>query len=178
NVVAQALLERAIMIDPSYGKALGLLATSHIFGAHMGWADMTSTVPVAERAALAAVEADRQDAWAHHGLAYTYLFQRRFDDALAGFEFALRLNPNLALTHAFHGVTLCYAGRWQEGDAAARRAMRLSPRDAFSAIYCGVTAYAQFIGRRYDEAIQRARESLRLRSDFVGAHRVLTAAAG
>jgi hypothetical protein len=56
--------------------------------------------------------------------------------------------------------------------------MRLSPRDAFSAIYCGVTAYAQFIGRRYDEAIQLARESLRLRSDFVGAHRVLTAAAG
>ena len=39
NVVAQALLEKAIAIDPNYGQALGLLAASHIFCAHMGWVD-------------------------------------------------------------------------------------------------------------------------------------------
>src|SRR6266404_4480512 len=39
-VVAQALLEKAIHIDPSYGQALGLLAASHVFGAHMGWEEM------------------------------------------------------------------------------------------------------------------------------------------
>ncbi|MGL3106227.1 winged helix-turn-helix domain-containing protein [Bradyrhizobium sp. BR 1432] len=178
NAAAQGLLEMAIAIDPAYGKALGLLATSHIFGAHMGWADMAVTVPVAERAALAAVEADRDDAWAHHGLAYTYLFRRRFEDALAEFELALKLNPNFAMAYAFYGVTLCYAGRWQDGDAAARRALRLSPRDPLAAIYCGVAAYARFIGRDYEGAVQMARESLRQRSDFVGAHRVLTAAAG
>ncbi|MEH2490770.1 winged helix-turn-helix domain-containing protein [Bradyrhizobium sp. AZCC 2230] len=178
NAAAQALLKHAIAIDPAYGKALGLLATSHIFGAHMGWADMAATVPVAERAALAAVEADRDDAWAHHGLAYTYLFRRRFDDALAEFELALQLNPNFAMAHAFYGVTLCYAGRWQDGDAAARRALQLSPRDPLAAIYCGVAGYAQFIGRNYEDAMQMARESMRQRADFVGAHRVLTAAAG
>lgn len=178
NAAAQALLEKAVAIDPAYGKALGLLATSHIFGAHMGWADMAATVPVAERAALAAVEADREDAFAHHGLAYTYLFRRRFDDALAEFELALQLNPNFAMAHAFYGVTLCYAGRWQDGDAAARRALRLSPRDPLSAIYCGVAAYARFVGRDYEGAVQMARESMRQRGDFVGAHRVLTAAAG
>jgi TolB-like protein/cytochrome c-type biogenesis protein CcmH/NrfG len=178
NAAAQELLEKAIAIDPAYGKALGLLATSHIFGAHMGWADMAATVPIAERAALAAVEADREDAFAHHGLAYTYLFRRRFDDALAEFELALQLNPNFAMAHAFYGVTLCYAGRWQDGDAAARRALRLSPRDPLAAIYCGIAAYARFIGRDYGGAVQMARESLRQRGDFVGAHRVLTAAAG
>nr|WP_249210082.1 winged helix-turn-helix domain-containing protein [Bradyrhizobium manausense] len=178
NASAQRLLEQAIAIDPAYGKALGLLATSHIFGAHMGWADMAATVPVADAAALAAVEADRDDAWAHHGLAYTYLFRRRFDDALAEFELALTLNPNFAMAHAFYGVTLCYAGRWQDGDAAARRALQLSPRDPLAAIYCGVASYAQFIGRNYEDAIQMARESMRQRTDFVGAHRVLTAAAG
>ncbi|MEK9283731.1 MULTISPECIES: winged helix-turn-helix domain-containing protein [unclassified Bradyrhizobium] len=178
NEAAQTLLAKASAIDPAYGKALGLLATSHIFGAHMGWADMEATIPVAEHAALAAVAADRDDPWAHHGLAYTYLFRRRFDDALAEFELALQLNPNFAMSYAFYGVTLCYAGRWQEGDAAARRALRLSPRDPFAAIYCGVAAYAQFIGRNYDEAVQMARESLRQRGDFVGAHRVLTASAG
>src|SRR5436190_561042 len=178
NTVAQALLEKSIDIDPHYGKALGLLATSRIFGAHMGWADMASVMPLATREALAAVEADSEDAWAHHGLAYSYLFARRFDDAIAEFELALRLNPNFAFSQAFYAVTLCYAGRYEEGDIAIRRALRLSPRDPLAAIYLGLGAYIQFAARRYDEAIQLARESLRQRCDFVGAHRVLTAAAG
>jgi hypothetical protein len=42
----------------------------------------------------------------------------------------------------------------------------------------GIAAYAQFLGGHYDEAMRLAREALRQRSDFVGAHRVLTAAAG
>jgi TolB-like protein/Tfp pilus assembly protein PilF len=178
NTAAQALLEKAIEIDPHYGKALGLLANSRIFGAHMGWAPMGSVIEQATREALAAVEADSEDAWAHIGLAYSYLFARRFDDAIAEFELALRLNPNFAFSHAFYAVTLCYAGRYDEGDAAIRRALRLSPRDPMGAIYQGVGAYIQFACRRYDEAIKLARESLRQRADFVGAHRVLTAAAG
>jgi tetratricopeptide (TPR) repeat protein len=178
NTVAQALLEKAIDIDPHYGKALGLLANSRIFGAHMGWADMGSVLTQATREALAAVEADSEDAWAHHGLGYSYLFARRFDDAIAEFELALRLNPNFAFSQAFCAVAMCYAGRYEEGDIAIRRALRLSPRDPLAAIYFGLAAYIQFAGRRYDEAIRLARESMRQRSDFVGAHRVLTAAAG
>ena len=42
NVVAQALLEKAISIDPNYGQALGVLATSYTFSAHMGWIDMAA----------------------------------------------------------------------------------------------------------------------------------------
>ena len=178
NMVAQALLEKATAIDPNYGKALGLLADQPYLRRPYGLGRHGEVVPIAERAALAAVEADSEDAWAHHGLGYVYLFARRFDDALAEFELALRLNPNFALAQAFYGVTLCYCGRWEEGDVAARRALRLSPRDPFSAIYFGIAAYAQFIGRNYEEAMRLARESMRQRGDFVGAHRVLTAAAG
>ena len=56
-----------------------------------------------------------------------------------------------------------------------RRAQQLSPRDPFSAVYCGVAAYAQFVGRNYDEAMSLSREGIRQRGDFVGALRVLTA---
>ena len=178
NVVAQALLEKAINIDPNYGQALGVLAASYTFSAHMGWADMATVVPIAERAALAAIRADSEDPWAHHALGSVYLFSRRFDDSLAEFELALRLNPNFSLAQGYYGVTLSYCGRWEEGDLAARRALRLSPRDPYSAIYYGVAAYSQFIGRNYDEAMRLCREAIRQRSDFVGAHRVLTAAAG
>jgi TolB-like protein len=177
NVVAQALLEKATAIDPSYGQALGLLAASHTFSAHMGWADMATVVPIAERAALAAIRADSEDPWAHYALGSVCLFTRRFDDSLAEFEVALRLNPNFSLAQGYYGLTLSYCGRWEEADLAARRALRLSPRDPFSAVYYGIAAYAQFVGRNHEEAMRLSREGIRQRGDFVGAHRVLTAAA-
>lgn len=178
NVVAQALLEKAIAIDPNYGQALGVLATSQTFSAHMGWADMAATIPIAERAAQAAILADSEDPWAHNALGCVYLFTRRFDDSLAEFELALQLNPNFSLAQGYYGLALSYCGHWEEADLAAQRALRLSPRDPFSAIYCGIAAYAQFVGRNYDEAMRFSREAIRQRSDFVGAHRVLTAATG
>jgi tetratricopeptide (TPR) repeat protein len=101
----------------------------------MGWADMASVTPVAERAALVAIRADSEDPWAHYALGSVYLFMQRFEDSLAEFEQALRHNPNFSLAQGYYGLTLAYCGRWQEADEAARRAPRLSPRDPFSAIY-------------------------------------------
>src|SRR5947209_8695457 len=178
NVVAQALLEKATAIDPNYGKALGVLATSHSFGAHMGWEEMATAVPLADRGAMAAIQIDSEDPWAHSALGGAHLSMRRVDDALAEFEVALQLNPNFSLAQGFYALALTYAGRWQEGDAAARRALRLSPRDPFTAIYCAAAGYAQFTGRDYDEAIACSREAIRERGGFVGALRVITAAAG
>ena len=114
NVVAQALLEKAISIDPNYGQAFGLLASSYMFSAHMGWGD-DNTPANAERAALAAIRADSEDPWAHYALGSVYLITRRFDDSLAEYELALRLNPNFALAQGYYGVSLSYSGRWQEG---------------------------------------------------------------
>jgi TolB-like protein/cytochrome c-type biogenesis protein CcmH/NrfG len=177
NLVAQALLEKAISIDPNYGQALGVLATSHTFSAHMGWEDMGASARIAEHAAQAAIQSDSEDPWAHHALGCVYLFARRFDDSLAEFELALRLNPNFSLAQGYYGLALSYCERWREADEAARRAIRLSPRDPFSAVYSGIAAYSQFIGRNYQEAMRLAHEAIRQRGDFVGAHRVLTAAA-
>jgi tetratricopeptide (TPR) repeat protein len=178
NMVAQAMLEKATAIDPNYGQALGVLAAAHTFSAHMGWAEMSKAVPIAERAAIAALRADSEDPWAHYAMGNVYLFTRRFDDSLAEFETALLLNPNFSLAQGYYGLTLCYCGRWQDGDLAARRALRLSPRDPFSALYYGIAAYSQYNGRNYEEAMRLARESVRERNDFVGGHRLLTASAG
>lgn len=177
NLAAQRLLEQAIAIDPDYAQALAVLAVSHTFGAHMGWEDAATATPIAERAALAAVRADREDPWAHLALACAYAYLGRIEDSLAAFELALRLNSNFSLAQGYYGLVLSWAGRWREGAEAARRALRLSPQDPFSAIYSGVAAYAAFVERDYDEAIRLAREGARQRNDFVGAYRVLTAAA-
>jgi tetratricopeptide (TPR) repeat protein len=140
--------------------------------------EMAAAMPVAERAARAAIRADDEDAWAHNALGLGNLFARRFEDSLAEFETALRLNPNFALAQGYYGLALGYCGRWQDADEAARRAIRLSPRDPYAPVYFGIAAYARFLGGDDEEAIRLAQEALRQRSDFVGAHRVLTAAAG
>ena len=177
NFVAQELLERAIAIDPNFGQALGVLASSHVMSAYMGWTDAAAVVPIAERAALAAIRADSDDPWARHALGCVHLISRRFDDALAEQELALSLNPNFALAQSIYGLILSFFGRWEDAYTVVTRALRLSPRDPLSALYNGIAAYAQFVGRNYQEAMRLARASIRLRGDYVGGHRVLCAAA-
>jgi tetratricopeptide (TPR) repeat protein len=177
-VIAQGLLEQAIAIDANYGQALSVLATSHMFGAHLGWADIKTAAPIAERAALGAIQADSEDAWAHTALGSVYFSTRRLDHSLAEFELALQLNPNFSLAQGYYALALSYCGRWQESHDAARRAIRQSPRDPSLAIYYGIAAYAQFVGRNYPEAIALARDAIRQRGDLTGAYRVLTVAAG
>ena len=178
HAIAQDLLKKAIAIEPNYGQALGVLSASYTFGAHMGWVELETIAEDAERTALAAIRADSEDAWAHYALGAFYLITKRFDDSLAEFELALRLNPNFSQAQNYYSAALSFCGRWEEAVEAARRAIRLSPRDPFLALYYGSACFAQFFGRNYEEAIRLARISIRLRSDYAGAHRVLTAAAG
>ena len=132
HAIAQDLLQKAIAIEPNYGQALGVLAASYTFGAHMGWVELETVAPMAERTALAAIRADSEDAWAHHALGAFYLITRRFDDSLAEFELALRLNPNFSQAQNYYAAALGFCGRWEEAVAAAERAIRLSPRDPVS----------------------------------------------
>jgi tetratricopeptide (TPR) repeat protein len=177
NAIAQALLEQAIAVEPGYAQAHAVLAVSHTFGARMGWEGLADAVAVAQRAGVTAVRADGEDPWAHLALAAAHAYSLRLDDALAEFETALRLKPSFPLALASYGLVLAWVGRWQEGSEAARRALRLSPRDPFSAIYGGAAAYAEFVGRNYAESMRLAREATRQRMDFAGGYRVLAAAA-
>ena len=175
NVAAQALLEKAIAIDPNYGQALGVLAASYTFSAYMGWPTWQPPSYRA-RAALRRSGADSEIPGAlcarlrycSRGISMT---RRR---ARAGLE----PHSEFLKAQGYYGLALSYCGRWEEADEAARRALRLSPRDPFSALYYGIASYAQFVGRNYDDAMQLARAAIRLRGDFAGGHRVLTAAAG
>ena len=178
HAIAQTLLEKAVAIDPDYGQALSVLAACHMFGVHLGWAELSRAAPIAERAALAAVRCDREDAWAHAALGSVYFSTRRLDDALSEFEQALALNPNFSLAQGYYALALSYAGRPAHAFEAAQKAIRLSPRDPSLAIYIGIAGYARFTERRYDEAIALAREAIRHRGDLTGAYRVLAVSAG
>ena len=155
NVVAQALLEKAIAIDPNYGQALGVLATSHPFSAHMGWSEM------APRMTDRRTRRARGDPGRQRGPVGAQRARSRSSVRATLRRFARRIRDGAAAqSEFFAGARLTMASRCpiavagQEADEAARRALRLSPRDPFSAIYYGIAAYAQFVGRNYDEAMR------------------------
>jgi TolB-like protein/cytochrome c-type biogenesis protein CcmH/NrfG len=178
NLLAQGLLEQAVAVDPDFAQAQALLAVSCAFGVHNGWQDGAVAVPVAERAAIAAVRIDNEDPWAHLGAAFVHARLGRTAESLASFDTALRLNPSFSLAHGCRGLVLIWDGQWREGVEAAQRARRLSPRDPYAAIYYAVEAYAAYVDRDYAECIELCRKSIRQRSDFVGGWRVMAAAAG
>jgi TolB-like protein/tetratricopeptide (TPR) repeat protein len=178
HAAAQKLLERAIAIDPDYGQALAVLAASHMFGVHLGWAELATTAPIAEDAALAAMRCDHENAWAHAALGSVCFSTSRLTDALSEFEQALALNPNFSLAQGYYALALSYAGRSNDSFEAAQKAIRLSPRDPSLAIYYGIAGYARFTERHYDEAVALAREAIRHRGDLTGAYRVLAVSAG
>jgi TolB-like protein len=179
SLVAQALLEKAISIDPNYGQAHGVLATSYLFSAHMGWEDWAKAAPIAERAAQTAVLADSEDPWAHYALGCIYyIFAQRFEDSRAEFEIALRLNPNFSLAQCYCCLLFTNSSLGEEAELAVQRALRSSSRDPLSAVYFWTASYAQYARRNYKEAIRLARESTRQRPDFPASQRVLAAAAG
>ena len=178
NLLAQGLLEHAVALDPDFGQAQALLAVSCAFGVHNGWQDGAVAIPLAERAAIAALRIDNEDPWAHLGAAFVHARLGRTAESLASFDTALRLNPSFSLAHGCRGLVLIWDGQWRAGVEAAQRARRLSPRDPYAAIYYAVEAYAAYVERDYAECIELCRKSIRQRSDFVGGWRVMAAAAG
>ena len=92
-------------------------------------------------------------------------------------EWVVRLNPNFSMGQGYYGLALSYVGRWQEG--FRRGEPGAAPQPARS-------AGRHLLRRRRLRAVHRpqlrrgdavARQGVRQRPDFVGAHRVLTAAA-
>ena len=146
NIVAQALLQKAIAIDPDYGRALAC------------WRPAMSSVPAWDDGRYGNGRDDRRargpgsNPGRQRGTVGALcagqhiLFTRRFDDSLAEFELALQLDPSFSPAQGYRGGAGLLR-RSEKGDLAARRALRLSPRDPFAAIYCGVAAYARFVGR-------------------------------
>jgi tetratricopeptide (TPR) repeat protein len=88
---------------------------------------------------------------------------------------ALTLNPNSAQAWSASG----YVSSWrnQPGPAieAFQRAMRLSPLDPLGYMFSGGLAFAHFVARRYDEAVEWADRCLLERPRFSSAIRVRVA---
>jgi adenylate cyclase len=174
---AGELLERAIVIDPSYAQAYAYLAWWLNFRIGEGWSDD----PHSDRAramliSQRALELDRDDpfslAVAGHILSF---FGNNQPEALELFNEALALNQNSAFAWGLSALTLAYLGRPDEGLERLQNVWRLNPFDPLNFYFWIVAGIAEFVAGRYNEAIGWLRKSRRASPRFIACLRMLAA---
>jgi len=130
---AEALLQRALDLDPNFARARALLALVWNFQAveqrELGlFGQRNSPVVTRIRAETdRALALDPNLAEAHTALGYLHWLTWRTEDAVRELRFAISLNPSYATAYQFLGRRLLSDGRLDEGEAMMRRATELDP---------------------------------------------------
>jgi TolB-like protein/Tfp pilus assembly protein PilF len=175
NLEAEETLEKAIELDPSYADAYVGLGWVHLDRAAYGWTEWPhAAVEKAAELARQALRLKGANAAAHGLLASAYIYQNRYDLALAEVERALELNPNAWESHSDRGWVLLTSGRTTESIEEFEAALRLNP-NSFAADFANLGS-AYFLERRYDDAITTLEGGLNREPEFVALHIALAAA--
>jgi serine/threonine-protein kinase len=157
--------EQAIKLDPNYALAYAGLARTYQFMGTRGFSPSKEYEQKIEWAALKALQLDDTLAEAHVFLGM--IKKNGFDWVGAEKEFkrALELDPNSSDANFAYSVYLPAVGRADEGLPYAKRAVELD-----STIMPGQLAFAYFLARQYDKAIELYRKGLEKKPDNSQAH--------
>ena len=144
--------EKAIELDPSYGKPYAKIAWAHLVDVWLGWSKDTSfSMAEALKFATAAIQHDDDEAWGYWAMAGYHMFGGHHDCAISAYQRALELNPNDADVLNDFGQCLSFAGRATEGVEVVHKAMRLNPH--YPDYWVMQLGPIYFDARRYEDAI-------------------------
>jgi TolB-like protein/Tfp pilus assembly protein PilF len=178
NDEAQALLRRAIALEPNYARAHALLSWAIWWAALCYWEDTREGYRQAAVHARDALGFDPGDPWARmiSGLCLSTAGQH--DRALGELRTALSLNPSFALGHTAFGWALLRAGSFDEAIAETGRGLRMSPLDSFSGFYTVIHGLALLGARRFEEALPYLRASVAAFAEYPGHYNTLISCCG
>jgi tetratricopeptide (TPR) repeat protein len=125
---AQQMFRRAIDIDPRYARAYAGLADCYSL-IYTNWSASPDILRQAEEASRKALELDSELAEAHTARGLALCLCKRYDQARAEFETALRQNPQSFEAHYFYGRACVAQGRLAEAARLFEQASRLLPED-------------------------------------------------
>jgi TolB-like protein/DNA-binding winged helix-turn-helix (wHTH) protein/tetratricopeptide (TPR) repeat protein len=163
-----AYLTTVIQTDPGFAPAHATLAEAYGLLGSLGVLAPGEAFGRGRTAALEAVRLDETLGRGHAALAWiAFLFE--WDRARAAREFdrALDLDPGDAMTRSWYALFLAESGRPAEALAMVQRAEQLDP---LSLTVRGRVGLVLYLDRRYDEAIERQRQTLELDPGFAVAH--------
>jgi TolB-like protein/Flp pilus assembly protein TadD len=158
--------QQAITLDPNFALAYSALADSYNGMTAYPYMAPKQAIPLAKAAANRAIEIDPTLAEPHTALANSLAcFDWNWSEAEREFKRAIELNPNDAGTHWRYGMFyLMPIGRLEDAIAQGKRSLELEPLDLnHGANLSGMYFYA----RRYDEALEQAKQTYGLDANFI-----------
>jgi len=167
---ALVYFQQAINRDSTYGAAYSGLADCNSGLAWHGFKSPAEALPIANAAALRAIEIDPQSAEAHASLGLVLTHRWDWAGAEAEFKQALRLDPRYANAHHWYGDYLSIMGRHDEALLEARQALELDPLNLMIGTWVGRRYY---LAGKYDLAIEQGRNTEELDANFAAAHLLL-----
>ena len=156
---ARRLLEQSLAIDPAYARAAAMLSRTHhqayfqpFDGDYLSSAALDRSLELAETA----VHLDARLPQARARLGQVLLYKRRHDAAMAEFDRAFALNPNL-IDFRF-ATALIYAGEPARAIEVLEAIIRLDPFPLSPTF--GQMGLANYMLKRYGDAVRWCRECI------------------
>jgi adenylate cyclase len=172
---ALLLLERALVLDPTYALAHAYAAECyHSIFLRGGLQEDHRTASIRHAESAIAYGQDDASALAFAGFVIGMDKHDRAA-ALTAFEAALSVSPSSALTYILGSVIFAFAGEAERAIEWAERGLRLSPFDVYRAsAFCSVS-FARFQQGRFQDAVAAARKAIQATPGFSVCHMALAA---
>jgi adenylate cyclase len=175
---AFALCEQALAIDPNNVRALMALEVKFLAPALLGVSgDSKGDLQRADELDSKALALDPDWTFPHDQKGWVLLAQGRNDEAVAEFERALALDPSSVDAESGLAWVHLRLGEFDKSLESFDKAILSSPHDpALASWYAGKES-ANFGLKRYDQAIEQARQAIAINPNYIPwAHTVLVAA--
>jgi TolB-like protein len=167
--------ERAIQLDEKYAPAYAGLASAYalLAIAPFDLLPPREAMPKAEKAARKALELDSSFAEAHTALALVnHHYHWKWEEAAAGYELAIELNPDHADTHLWYSWLLLALGRRDAAFDEIEQTMSIvQETDPHRLVAVHTTcAAAYYFGREYQRAVDECEKAKQLDPEYFMLH--------
>lgn len=155
--------EKAIALDPNYGRAYAALALTYLEASGYGWIwSMGDLHPASRIRAQQYLEKAMKNptSVAHRVASDLALARRMHQKAFAEAEKAISMNPNDAESHMMMAKVMLFMGKPEEAMSSAKRAMLLDPRNI--AFPLGLQGQANFCMERFEDTAMLMERALKL----------------
>lgn len=167
--------ERAIQLDEKYAPAHAGLASAYalLAIAPFDFLPPREAMPKAEKAARKSLELDSSFAEAHTALALVnHHYHWKWEEAQAGYELAIELNPDHADTHLWYSWMLLALGRRDAAFDEIEQTMSIvQETDPHRLVAVHTTrAAAYYFGREYQRAVDECEKAEQLDPEYFMLH--------
>ena len=155
---------QAIQKDPEYALAYAGLADSYVLPGWNSYLPPKDAFPSGKAAALTALQFDPDLGEAHTALAAVlWLYDWQWQEAQKEFKRGLELNPTYPTANHWHAEYVMTMGRQLEAIARMKKSQTLDPLSLIINVAIG---WANYMARRYDEALEQLLQTVELDPNY------------